>query len=95
MMLEISARRRVTNILMLSLSGICTVLVIAVLFFILGYLFVHGARSLNLDFFTRLPKPDGETGGGMYNAIVGSGKVLLLATLIGVPICFLAGVYLA
>jgi len=80
---------------MLSLTGVCTVLVIGVLFFILGYLFWNGARSLNLDFFTKLPKPSGETGGGMANAIVGSGKVLLLATLIGVPIGFLAGVYLA
>lgn len=91
----ISRKRKIVNTLMLSLSGLCTVLVIGVLFFILGYLFWHGARSLNLDFFTRLPKPSGETGGGMANAIVGSGKVLLMATLIGVPLGFLAGVYLA
>jgi phosphate transport system permease protein len=95
MMMEISPVRKVINTVMLSLSGICTVLVIGVLFFILGYLLVHGAKSLNLDFFTKLPKPSGETGGGMANAIVGSGKVLLLATVIGVPIGFLAGVYLA
>ncbi|HEX4749052.1 MAG TPA: phosphate ABC transporter permease PstA [Bryobacteraceae bacterium] len=80
---------------MLSLSGVCTVLVIGVLFFVLGYLFVHGFRSLNLNFFTHLPKASGETGGGMANAIVGSAKVLLLATCIGVPIGFFAGVYLA
>jgi len=85
----------VTNAVMLSLTGVCTVLVIGVLFFILGYLLWHGGRSLNLDFFTKLPKPSGETGGGMANAIVGSAKVLLVATLIGVPIGFLAGVYLA
>ncbi len=91
----ISLRRRIVNVGMLSLSGICTLLVIAVLFFILGYLFVHGAKSLNWDFFTKLPKPSGETGGGMANAIVGSGKVLLVAILIGIPIGFLAGVYLA
>lgn len=95
MMMEISAKRRIVNATMLSLSGVCTVAVISVLFFILGYLLWHGARSLNLDFFTKLPKPSGETGGGMANAIVGSGKVLLIATLIGVPIGFLAGVYLA
>ncbi|HEX4165999.1 MAG TPA: phosphate ABC transporter permease PstA [Bryobacteraceae bacterium] len=95
MTMEISARRRFINILMLSLSGICTLLVVGVLFFILGYLFVHGARSLNLDFFTKLPKPSGETGGGMANAIVGSAKVLLVATGIGIPLGFLAGVYLA
>ena len=95
MMMEISRQRRVTNVVMLSISGICTVLVVGVLFFILGYLLVHGARSLNWDFFTKLPKPAGETGGGMANAIVGSAKVLLVAMAIGVPIGFLAGVYLA
>jgi phosphate transport system permease protein len=95
MMVEISPMRRVVNNVMLSLSGVCTVLVIAVLFFILGYLFFHGLTSLNWDFFTKLPKPSGETGGGMANAIAGSGKVLLLATCIGVPIGFFAGVFLA
>jgi len=80
---------------MLSLSGVCTLLVIGVLFFILGYLLIHGVKSLDLDFFTKLPKPSGETGGGMANAIVGSAKVLMVATLIGVPIGFLAGVFLA
>jgi len=95
MMTEISTQRRVVNAVMLSLSGLCTVVVVCVLFFILGYLFFHGASSLNWDFFTKLPKPSGETGGGMANAIVGSAKVLALATLIGVPIGFLAGVYLA
>jgi phosphate transport system permease protein len=91
----ISPVRRIVGAVMLSLSGICTLLVIGVLFFILGYLFVHGVKSLDLDFFTKLPKPSGETGGGMANAIVGSGKVLLVATMIGVPIGFLAGVFLA
>jgi phosphate transport system permease protein len=95
MMMEISTTRRFVNAFMLGLSGVCTVAVVSVLFFILGYLLFHGAASLNWDFFTKLPKPSGETGGGMANAIVGSGKVLLLATLIGVPIGFLAGVFLA
>src|ERR1700761_1873284 len=95
MMMEISRKRKVVNAVMLSLTGVCTVLVIGVLFFILGYLLWHGVRSLNWDFFTKLPKPSGETGGGMANAIAGSGKVLFVATLIGVPLGFLAGVYLA
>jgi phosphate transport system permease protein len=95
MMMEVSTSRRIVNNVMLTLSGVCTVLVVCVLFFILGYLLLHGVSSLNWDFFTKLPKPSGETGGGMANAIVGSGKVLLLATLIGVPIGFLAGVFLA
>jgi phosphate transport system permease protein len=80
---------------MLTTTGVCTLLSIGVLFFILGYLLVQGGKFLSWDFFTKLPAPVGETGGGMANAIVGSGKMLLLATLIGVPIGFLAGVYLA
>jgi phosphate transport system permease protein len=80
---------------MLSLTGLCTLIAAGVLLFILGYLFVNGARSLSLDFFTQLPKPVGETGGGMANAIVGSAKLLLIAMMVGVPIGFMAGVYLA
>jgi phosphate transport system permease protein len=80
---------------MLATTGLCTLLSIGVLFFILGYLLLQGGRFLSWDFFTKLPVPVGETGGGMANAVVGSGKILLLATLIGVPIGFLAGVYLS
>ncbi len=93
--LTISPQRKIVNWIMLSLTGFCTLLAITVLFFILGYLFYHGITALNSSFFTQLPKPTGETGGGMANAILGSAKILLLATLIGVPIGFLAGVYLS
>jgi phosphate transport system permease protein len=89
------ARRKAVNAVMLSLTGLCTLLAICVLFFILGYLVWHGGTSLNWSFFTKLPTPVGETGGGMANAIVGSGKLLLLATLFGIPIGFCGGVYLA
>ena len=95
MTMEISIRRKIVNTVMLSLSGLCTLIVVSVLFFILGYLLYHGISSLSLSFFTQLPRPSGVAGGGMANAILGSGKVLLLATLIGVPIGFLAGVYLS
>lgn len=91
----ISTRRRIVNFVMLSVSGLATLLVIAILFYILGYLFVNGLRSLTPAFFFNLPKPVGETGGGMANAIIGSGKVLLLATCMGAPVGFLAGVFLA
>jgi phosphate transport system permease protein len=91
----LSLRRRLTNGVMLSLTGACTVTVIGVLFFILGYITYHGIAALDWDFFTKLPKPVGETGGGMANAIVGTLKLLLLASLIGVPIGFIGGVYLA
>jgi phosphate transport system permease protein len=88
-------RRKVVNAVMLSLTGLCTLLAAGTLVFILGYLFVHGAKSLNWNFFTKLPTPVGETGGGMANAILGSAKLLLLAVIAGVPIGFLGGVYLA
>jgi phosphate transport system permease protein len=84
-----------TSAVMFAMTGICTVVVIGALFFILGYLFWKGGRYVNWDFFTKLPAPVGEAGGGMANAIIGSAKLLLLATLIGMPIGFLGGVYLA
>jgi len=88
-------RRRVTNVVMLSLTGVSTALVLGVLFFILGYITYHGISALDWDFFTKLPKPVGEKGGGMANAIVGTIKLLFLASLIGVPIGFMGGVYLS
>jgi phosphate transport system permease protein len=88
-------RRKTVNAVMLSLTGICTFIAAGTLLYILGYLFVHGAKSLSWSFFTNLPTPVGEAGGGMANAIVGSAKLLLLATMVGVPIGFLGGVYLA
>jgi len=87
--------RKSVNALMLSLTGLCALVAVSVLFFILGYLLYHGGKDVNWDFFTKLPKPVGETGGGMANAIVGSGKLLLLAALFGVPVGLLGGVYLA
>ena len=87
--------RRLINGVMLTSTGVCTVLIASVLLFILGYLLVKGARNLNVAFFTELPKPVGEAGGGLANAIVGSAKILAIATLIGVPVGFLGGVYLA
>jgi len=88
-------RRKAVNIVMLSLTGVCTLLTAGVLLLILGYLFWNGARSLNWAFLTELPRPVGELGGGMANAIVGSLKVLAMATVIGFPIGFLVGVYLS
>ena len=88
-------RRKTVNVVMLTITGLCTLVAAGTLVFILSYLFVHGAKRLSWDFFTKLPTPVGETGGGMANAIAGSAKLLLIATLVGVPIGFLGGVYLA
>jgi phosphate transport system permease protein len=87
--------RRTVNVAMFTLTGLCTALISGALLFMLGYLLVRGASSLDLAFFTRLPAPVNEAGGGMANAIVGSATILGLATVIGVPIGFLGGVYLS
>ena len=87
--------RKSVNYVMLSMTGLCTLVAVSVLFLILGYLIWNGGSSINWDFFTKLPKPVGEKGGGMANAIVGSGKLLLIAILTGVPVGFMGGVYLS
>jgi phosphate transport system permease protein len=90
-----AARRSATNYFVTGLSVLATVIVIAPLVAILFYLVYKGASSLNLAFFTHIPRPVGEDGGGMANSIVGSGVVLSLASLMGIPVGIAAGVYLA
>jgi phosphate transport system permease protein len=87
--------RKFVNATMLTLTGVCTVTIVSLLFLILGLLLYHGASSLSLHFFTELPKPLGETGGGLANAIVGSAEMVGVAALIGIPIGFIAGIYLS
>src|SRR5580698_5503497 len=90
-----TAWRSAMNYLVTGLSILATILVILPLIAILFYLVYKGASSLNLAFFTHIPAPVGQEGGGMANAIVGSGIVLALASLMGIPIGIAAGVYLA
>ncbi len=90
-----SAVRYLVNHLITGLALLSTVVVILPLVAILVYLLYKGASSLNLAFFTKIPAPIGETGGGMANAILGSGIVLALASVIGIPVGIAAGVYLA
>jgi phosphate transport system permease protein len=77
------------------LAILSTILVVAPLVAIFAYLLYKGASSLNLAFFTQVPKPVGESGGGMANAIVGSGILLAIGSLLGVPIGIGAGIFLA
>jgi phosphate transport system permease protein len=88
-------RRNLVNNVMLALTGVCTFITVSVLFVILGFLIWNGFRSLDWNFFTKLPLSPGETGGGLANAIVGSGITIGIAVLIGVPVGFLGGIYLA
>lgn len=87
--------RRWFNNAMLGATGVCTVGILGVLLFILGYLFVKGATALDFAFFTELPTPVGELGGGMANAIVGTLTLIGIACMIGLPIGIGAGIYLA
>ena len=91
----IRVRRTMTNHLVTGLAVLSTAIVLVPLVAILGYLIYKGASSLNLDFFTKVPAPVGETGGGMANAIVGSGIILAVASAIGIPLGIAGGVYLA
>ncbi|MEG9435869.1 phosphate ABC transporter permease PstA [Edaphobacter sp. HDX4] len=88
-------RRRAADHFVSGLAVLATFLVLAPLAAILFYLVYKGASSLNLAFFTRVPAPVGEEGGGMANAIVGSGIILAVASLMGIPIGIAAGVYLS
>jgi phosphate transport system permease protein len=88
-------RRNIANYVVSTLAVTATIVVIIPLVAILFYLIYKGASSLNLAFFTHIPAPVGESGGGMANSIVGSGIILLLASLMGIPIGIAAGVYVA
>ena len=91
----ISLRRRFTDHLMTGAAILTVVLVLAPLIAIFGYLVYRGIGSINWAFLTQLPKPVGEPGGGMANAIVGSIFILAIASIIGVPFGIGAGIYLA
>jgi len=92
---KISLRRRVTDHFMTGMAVLTVILVLAPLVAIFGYLVYKGIGSINWAFLTQTPKPEGEPGGGMANAIVGSGLILGVASLIGVPLGIGAGIYLA
>ena len=89
------SRRKFTDVFVRSACVLAAVIALVPLISVLYYVTARGIGGLNLDFFTELPKPVGEAGGGMANAIVGTLKLVLLACAIGIPPGVLAGVYLA
>ena len=89
------ARRRMVSLVMVSLTCIAAAIAVVPLVVILLHLFKQGASALSLDFFTKMPKPPGETGGGMANAIMGTLILLGLASAFGLPVGIGAGLYLA
>jgi phosphate transport system permease protein len=91
----LALRRRWRSRGMTVLLGACAFAVMTPLFLVLYFLIHEGASALDWNFFTQLPKPTGEVGGGMAHAIVGTLELLGMAALLGVPIGVLGGIYLA
>lgn len=88
-------RRKGADVLATLLSSLAALAVLAPLIAIFGYLVYKGAGSLDWAFFTQIPKPVGEAGGGMANAIAGTAYIMFMASCIGVPVGVGAGIYLA
>ena len=87
--------RKFKNIFFLVLTLASAIAVLAPLFMIIQFVFVQGASALNLSFFTELPKPVGEAGGGMKHAIMGTLYIVMLGALIAIPIGVTCGIYLS
>lgn len=90
-----ATKRKITDKIVKAVSTLGAMIGIFFLFWILFIVFQKGASSINWDFFTKLPAPPGESGGGVANAIVGTFAMTLIASLLGIPIGLLAGVYLS
>jgi phosphate transport system permease protein len=90
-----TARRKLLSGFVVFLCGASVVLALLPLFFIFFYVIRQGVSSLNWDFFTKMPKPVGETGGGMANAIVGTLMLIGLASLVAIPVGLISGIYLS
>jgi phosphate transport system permease protein len=89
------ARRRLINSTMTALTGLCALFAVVSLFFILGYILWGGVRGLSLGFLVNSPKPIGEPGSGIANAIVGTVILITLGSVVGMPVGILGGIYLS
>jgi phosphate transport system permease protein len=89
------ARRRLLSNVVVSLCGLAVLVALVPLFFVLFYVIKQGFSSLNWAFFTQMPKPVGEPGGGMANAMVGTLILIGLASAVAIPVGLIAGVYLS
>ena len=88
-------RRKISNLAMLSLTGLLTALALVPLFWIIGYVLLQGGKNINLDFFIHLPRPLGMAGGGVLSAIEGTLVVTILAAVFAIPPGVLAAFYAA
>jgi phosphate transport system permease protein len=87
--------RKIKNQIFHATLFISGILVLIPLFLVIQYVVIKGISSLNWDFFTQLPKPVGETGGGMMHAILGTMMLVNLACIISIPIGLICGIYLS
>jgi phosphate transport system permease protein len=87
--------RQTVNRVMLGACTACAVLACAVLFYLLLYVFFQGVGHFNLDFFANTPKPLGETGGGVKNSIMGTLIIVSMATVVGIPVGLLIGIFVS
>jgi len=90
-----TSRRKLVSSLFVGFCGLSVLLALMPLAFVLFFVVSQGIRALNFDFFTQMPKPVGEAGGGMANAIVGTLLVTSLGSLMAIPIGILSGVYMS
>jgi len=92
---KIPARRRIVSKVVVGLCGLAVVIALVPLVLVFFYVIKQGLTSLNWAFFTRMPKPVGESGGGMANAILGSFFLIVIASIVAIPVGMIAGVYLS
>lgn len=90
-----TARRKFVSGLVVFLCGLAVVVALVPLFFVFAYVLQKGFSSLNWDFFTKMPKPVGESGGGMANAMLGTLYLIAIASVLAIPVGVIAGVYLS
>ncbi len=93
--MNLTARRKFLSGLVVFLCGAAVAMALVPLFFVFAYVLQKGFSSLNWDFFTRMPKPVGESGGGMANAMLGTLYLIAIASALAIPVGVIAGVYLS
>ena len=94
-MITATGRRKILSSLFVAFCAFSVLIALIPLAFILFFVVTQGVHAINLDFFTQMPKPVGEPGGGMANAIVGTLMVSGLAALMAVPIGVVSGIYMS
>ena len=93
--MNLTARRKFLSGLVVFLCGAAVAMALVPLFLVFAYVLQKGFSSLNWDFFTKMPKPVGESGGGMANAMLGTLYLIAIASALAIPVGVIAGVYLS